>query len=121
LWRRCDQDEVAVGGTLRTIVSVARSTSGTGARIGCKFLLPEPNRVQGDAYVQGTEVAGARHWLRRNGDARRRWSSIRVLLTSGYGAESASAQDTTGSDLEVLRKPYKQLDLAHAVREAAGN
>jgi hypothetical protein len=42
---------------------------------------------------------------------------VKVLLTSGYDAEVASAQDTTGSELKVLRKPYKQADLARALRE----
>ena len=44
--------------------------------------------------------------------------SIRVLLTSGYDANLAAEQDTTGSNLKVLRKPYRQADLAHAVCEA---
>jgi CheY-like chemotaxis protein len=49
--------------------------------------------------------------------ARRRLPAVKVLLTSGYDAEVASAQDTTGNDLKVLRKPYKQADLARALRE----
>ena len=44
--------------------------------------------------------------------------SIKILLTSGYDAKLAAEQDTTGSDLKVLRKPYRQADLGHAVREA---
>jgi CheY-like chemotaxis protein len=49
--------------------------------------------------------------------ARQRLPSAKMLLTSGYDAEIASAQDTTGSGLRVLRKPYKQADLARALRE----
>ena len=50
--------------------------------------------------------------------AREQFPSIRILLTSGYDANLAAEQDTTGSNLKVLRKPYRQADLAHAVREA---
>ena len=50
--------------------------------------------------------------------AREQFPSIRILLTSGYDANLAAKQDTTGSNLKVLRKPYRQADLAHAVREA---
>ena len=46
-----------------------------------------------------------------------RYPEVRILLTSGYDAELASAQDPAGSDLKVLRKPYKQADLARALRE----
>ena len=42
---------------------------------------------------------------------------MKVLLTSGYDAERATGQDTTGSDLKVLRKPYRQADLARALRD----
>ena len=49
--------------------------------------------------------------------ARQRMPAVKVLLTSGYDAEVASAQDTTGSELRVLRKPYKQAELARALRE----
>jgi CheY-like chemotaxis protein len=49
--------------------------------------------------------------------ARQRLPTVKVILTSGYDAEVASAQDTTGSDLTVLRKPYKQADLARAVQD----
>jgi PAS domain S-box-containing protein len=53
--------------------------------------------------------------------AKQRLPAVKVLLTSGYDAEVASAQDTTGSDLRVLRKPYKQADLARAIREVLKN
>ncbi len=52
--------------------------------------------------------------------ARRRIPSLKILLTSGYDAGLASEQDTTGSDLRVLRKPYKQAELARALREVLG-
>jgi hypothetical protein len=41
----------------------------------------------------------------------------RRTVTSGYDAVLASEQDTTGSDLRVLRKPYKQAELARALRD----
>jgi CheY-like chemotaxis protein len=50
--------------------------------------------------------------------AREQFPAIRILLTSGYEANLAAEQDTTGSNLKVLRKPYRQADLGHAVREA---
>ena len=49
--------------------------------------------------------------------ARARFPSINILLTSGYDAELASAQGEGSDDLKLLRKPYKQLDLARAMRE----
>lgn len=49
--------------------------------------------------------------------ARERRPLIKILLTSGYDAELAAAQDTTASSLRVLRKPYKQAELARALRE----
>ena len=47
--------------------------------------------------------------------------TIRILLTSGYDAELAAAQDTTMSSLKVLRKPYKQAELARALRDVLGD
>ena len=49
--------------------------------------------------------------------ARKHNPGIKVLLTSGYDAELAAKQNTTGSELPVLRKPYAQADLARALRE----
>ena len=49
--------------------------------------------------------------------ATQRDPAIKILLTSGYDAEAASAQDITDSQLRVLRKPYKQAELARALRE----
>jgi PAS domain S-box-containing protein len=42
---------------------------------------------------------------------------LRVLLTSGF-ADVAENEAATRLDLKLLRKPYKQADLARAVREA---
>jgi PAS domain S-box-containing protein len=50
-----------------------------------------------------------------------RYPEVRILLTSGYDAEPASAQDPARSELKVLRKPYKQGDLARALREVLEN
>ena len=44
--------------------------------------------------------------------ARRHTPGIKVLLTSGYEAEPSM-----GGELQVLRKPYRQADLARALRE----
>jgi CheY-like chemotaxis protein len=53
--------------------------------------------------------------------AREHNPAVKILLTSGYGAEAASEQDTTGSQHKVLRKPYTQADLARALREILGS
>ena len=53
--------------------------------------------------------------------AKERFPSVKVLLTSGYAPEVASAQDTTASELKVLRKPYKQAELARALRDVLVN
>jgi PAS domain S-box-containing protein len=44
--------------------------------------------------------------------------STKVLLTSGYAPESGSEQDAAGGAAPMLRKPYKQAELANAVRLA---
>ena len=49
--------------------------------------------------------------------AREHDPSIKILLTSGYDAEVAAEQDSTGSDFRVLRKPYRQSELARTLRE----
>lgn len=41
----------------------------------------------------------------------------RILLTSGYDAEFASDLNNTDDEFRVLRKPYKQAELAQALRE----
>jgi CheY-like chemotaxis protein len=51
--------------------------------------------------------------------ARQRHPDLKVLLTSGYDAEVAP-QDAADSQYKVLRKPYKQADLARALRELLG-
>jgi signal transduction histidine kinase/CheY-like chemotaxis protein len=53
--------------------------------------------------------------------ARERFPSSKVLLTSGYDTEGASAKDPTASNLKVLRKPYKQVELARSIREVLGS
>lgn len=53
--------------------------------------------------------------------AREHYPDVKVLLTSGYGAEQAAEQDTTGSALKVLRKPYNLAELASALQELLQN
>lgn len=43
---------------------------------------------------------------------------VRVLLTSGFAPEMAHGGAAVDTDAKLLRKPYKQADLARAVREA---
>jgi PAS domain S-box-containing protein len=45
----------------------------------------------------------------------------RIILTSGYSAELMKREEGAGLDLRVLRKPYRQGDLARAFREALGH
>jgi CheY-like chemotaxis protein len=51
---------------------------------------------------------------------RERRPQIRILLTSGF-ADIAEGEAAAGLDIALLRKPYKQADLARAVRAALGD
>jgi CheY-like chemotaxis protein len=42
---------------------------------------------------------------------------IKVLLTTGYAEDLAHADDLERERLKVLRKPYRQAELAIALRE----
>ncbi|WP_342363998.1 PAS domain S-box protein [Terrarubrum flagellatum] len=61
------------------------------------------------AGMSGFDVAG---WVHKNRP------EIRVLLTSGFAPEIASAGAETAFAGALLRKPYTQTDLARAVRKA---
>jgi PAS domain S-box-containing protein len=45
---------------------------------------------------------------------------VKVLLTSGYSEELVHGDDLQRERLRVLRKPYRQADLAFALREVLG-
>jgi CheY-like chemotaxis protein len=47
---------------------------------------------------------------------RQHFPHMRVILTSGYSAELMSQTDIAQLDLQVLRKPYRQADLARVFR-----
>ena len=49
---------------------------------------------------------------------RERRPHMHILLTSGYSAELMNQADIAQLDLQVLRKPYRQADLARAFRAA---
>jgi PAS domain S-box-containing protein len=49
---------------------------------------------------------------------RERYPNMRLLLTSGYSADLMSQADIAQLDLQVLRKPYRQAELARAFRAA---
>jgi nitrogen-specific signal transduction histidine kinase/CheY-like chemotaxis protein len=53
--------------------------------------------------------------------AREMKPGIKLLLTSGYAEELMHGEDLRREQLKVLRKPYKQTDLATALREILGN
>ena len=42
---------------------------------------------------------------------------IKILLTSGF-SDVADVETAAGLNIQLLRKPYKQADLARAIREA---
>jgi PAS domain S-box-containing protein len=46
------------------------------------------------------------------------YPATRVILTSGYSAEILDQGDVAELDFKVLRKPYRQADLARAFRDA---
>jgi CheY-like chemotaxis protein len=52
---------------------------------------------------------------------RERWPEARIVLTSGYSAELMNRADIAQLDLEVLRKPYRQSELARVFRAALGD
>jgi DNA-binding NtrC family response regulator len=52
---------------------------------------------------------------------RERYPDTRVILTSGYSAELMNVSDVSQLDLQVLRKPYRQSELARALRAALGD
>jgi CheY-like chemotaxis protein len=43
---------------------------------------------------------------------------IRILLTSGYAEELVNSDRPPGEQFRVLRKPYRQADLARAIEDA---
>ena len=45
---------------------------------------------------------------------------VKVLLTSGYSEDLAHGDELQRERLRVLRKPYRQADLAFALREVLG-
>lgn len=49
-----------------------------------------------------------------------RFPGVRLLLTSGYAEEVVHAQKLADEHLSVLRKPYRQADLARAIADALG-
>lgn len=48
---------------------------------------------------------------------RRRWPAIRILLTSGYAEEGINGEKLMAENLQLLRKPYRQSDLAQSLRK----
>jgi CheY-like chemotaxis protein len=49
---------------------------------------------------------------------RKRYPQARVILTSGYSAGLMNQADIAQLDLQVLRKPYRQAELARVFRTA---
>ncbi len=48
---------------------------------------------------------------------RERYPAVRIVLTSGYSAELMNQDNMAERDLTLLRKPYRQADLARVFRE----
>ena len=59
--------------------------------------------------LSGFDIA---RWVRQH------QPTVRVLLTSGFAPEMADGGEVAGAGIKLLRKPYKQAELARAVREA---
>lgn len=51
-------------------------------------------------------------------EVRNLYPDIRILLTSGYAEELANSDRLPGEQFRVLRKPYRQADLARAIEDA---
>jgi len=51
-------------------------------------------------------------------EVRRRWPQINVLLTSGYTESTIQGKIQLPSDVKLLSKPYSNVELAAAIREA---
>jgi PAS domain S-box-containing protein len=49
---------------------------------------------------------------------RERYRHVRIILTSGFSAELMNQADLASLDLQVLRKPYRQAELARMFRAA---
>lgn len=49
---------------------------------------------------------------------RERYPTVRLLLTSGYAEETVHAQKLADERLSILRKPYRQAELARAISDA---
>lgn len=50
-------------------------------------------------------------------EIRKRYPDIAIVLTSGYAEELVNPENFTKFGLNVLRKPYRQMDLAQTMRE----
>jgi CheY-like chemotaxis protein len=50
-------------------------------------------------------------------EVRRLYPGVRLLLTSGYAEELANSDRMNAMRLKVLRKPYRQTELARAIDE----
>jgi signal transduction histidine kinase/ActR/RegA family two-component response regulator len=53
-------------------------------------------------------------------EARRLRADIKILLTSGYSARTAPPDDGLPGGLELIRKPYRQRELASKIRRMLG-
>lgn len=49
---------------------------------------------------------------------RAKYPHMRILLTSGYAEELANGEKLSAEQLKVLRKPYRQADLAESIHKA---
>ena len=54
-------------------------------------------------------------------ELRRHYQDIKVLLTSGYPEKVIDKDNTDGTKIMLLRKPYKKADLADALRGVLGS
>jgi CheY-like chemotaxis protein len=46
----------------------------------------------------------------------REYPQVKILLTTGFSVEADRSMAATESEYEVLRKPYRRMDLAKRIR-----
>lgn len=71
-----------------------------------------------DLVVSDLVMPGKVDGLALAGIVRERWPKLRILLTSGFAGDVGDAADRTQSSFPILRKPYRKVDLAGALRAA---
>jgi CheY-like chemotaxis protein len=72
-----------------------------------------------DIHIMFSDVVmrGGMNGYELAAEARRRRPGLKILLTSGFEMNAAAAGPDGGEKFELLKKPYRKLDLAHKLRQ----